>query len=305
MRLATIAAASLAFLAAAACKPSRPRSPAPEPAPRGRSPSTAASLNILRATCPRPACAGSGCRRAARSPAQAAELLQHRADGAGRELHRRAARQGQEGRARAGHGRAPPEASSCACGCTRSATASWSVRADPSRYDYPGSAWVVCLPSSRLTESSPPTTTPIACRGAIRRGATAHVAIPLVPALAPPAPARGDRRLVSGLRRRRRAAAALTEPTGPPGRHQHERRRAGPGRLHPVGGRRGERRDRTGGTAHDRRARVGSASDCAEWCVGELRGAGQNPRAVSVVAGQTVSETFAIVCTQPPPVTGG
>jgi hypothetical protein len=32
---------------------------------------------------------------------------------------------------------------------------------------------------------------------------------------------------------------------------------------------------------------------------------GQNPRAVSVVAGQTVSETFAIVCTQPPPVTGG
>ena len=32
---------------------------------------------------------------------------------------------------------------------------------------------------------------------------------------------------------------------------------------------------------------------------------GQNPRAVSVVAGQTASETFAIVCTQPPPVTGG
>jgi hypothetical protein len=32
---------------------------------------------------------------------------------------------------------------------------------------------------------------------------------------------------------------------------------------------------------------------------------GQNPRAVSVVAGETVSETFAIVCTQPPPITGG
>lgn len=32
---------------------------------------------------------------------------------------------------------------------------------------------------------------------------------------------------------------------------------------------------------------------------------GQNPRAISVVVGETVSETFAIVCTQPPPVTGG
>ena len=41
MRLATIAAASLAFLAAAACKPVPASVPAPEAAPRGRSPSTA------------------------------------------------------------------------------------------------------------------------------------------------------------------------------------------------------------------------------------------------------------------------
>ena len=32
---------------------------------------------------------------------------------------------------------------------------------------------------------------------------------------------------------------------------------------------------------------------------------GQNPRAVSVVAGETVNETFAVVCEQAPPVTGG
>jgi hypothetical protein len=32
---------------------------------------------------------------------------------------------------------------------------------------------------------------------------------------------------------------------------------------------------------------------------------GQNPRAVSVVAGETANETFAVVCAQPPPVTGG
>ena len=32
---------------------------------------------------------------------------------------------------------------------------------------------------------------------------------------------------------------------------------------------------------------------------------GQNPRTTSVVAGETVSETFAVVCVQPPPVTGG
>ncbi|HEY7613768.1 MAG TPA: hypothetical protein VH764_12285 [Gemmatimonadales bacterium] len=32
---------------------------------------------------------------------------------------------------------------------------------------------------------------------------------------------------------------------------------------------------------------------------------GQNPRTVSVVAGETVNETFAVVCVLPPPVTGG
>jgi hypothetical protein len=32
---------------------------------------------------------------------------------------------------------------------------------------------------------------------------------------------------------------------------------------------------------------------------------GQNPRTVSVVAGETVNETFAVLCVQPPPVTGG
>lgn len=46
MRLATIAAATMAFLAAAACKPIPASEPAPEAAPRGRSPSTAATLGI-------------------------------------------------------------------------------------------------------------------------------------------------------------------------------------------------------------------------------------------------------------------
>ena len=46
MRLATIAAATIAFLAAAACKPIPASEPAPESAPRGRSPSTAATLGI-------------------------------------------------------------------------------------------------------------------------------------------------------------------------------------------------------------------------------------------------------------------
>jgi hypothetical protein len=47
MRLATIAAASIAFLAAAACKPIPASEPSPQPSPhRGRSPSTAATLGI-------------------------------------------------------------------------------------------------------------------------------------------------------------------------------------------------------------------------------------------------------------------
>ena len=47
MRSATIAAATMAFLAAAACKPITVSEPAPEPAPSNRrSPSTAATLGI-------------------------------------------------------------------------------------------------------------------------------------------------------------------------------------------------------------------------------------------------------------------
>jgi hypothetical protein len=47
MRLATIAAATMAFVAAAACKPIPASEPSPEAAPpRGRSPSTAATLGI-------------------------------------------------------------------------------------------------------------------------------------------------------------------------------------------------------------------------------------------------------------------
>ena len=47
MRLATIAAATLAFVAAAACKPVPASEPAPDPRPsHGRSPSTAATLGI-------------------------------------------------------------------------------------------------------------------------------------------------------------------------------------------------------------------------------------------------------------------
>ena len=47
MRLATITAATMAFVAAAACKPIPTSEPAPEPSPsRGRSPNTAASLGI-------------------------------------------------------------------------------------------------------------------------------------------------------------------------------------------------------------------------------------------------------------------
>ena len=46
MRLATIAAAAMAIITAAACKPVPATEPAPEAAPRGRSPSTAASLGI-------------------------------------------------------------------------------------------------------------------------------------------------------------------------------------------------------------------------------------------------------------------
>ena len=47
MRLATIAAASMAILAAAACKPVPASEPSPQPsAARGRSPGTAATLGI-------------------------------------------------------------------------------------------------------------------------------------------------------------------------------------------------------------------------------------------------------------------
>ena len=47
MRLATIAAATMAILAAAACKPIPASEPSPQPSPaRGRSPSTAATLGI-------------------------------------------------------------------------------------------------------------------------------------------------------------------------------------------------------------------------------------------------------------------
>lgn len=47
MRLATIAVAAMAFLAAAACKPIPASEPSPEPPPRARrSPSTAATLGI-------------------------------------------------------------------------------------------------------------------------------------------------------------------------------------------------------------------------------------------------------------------
>ena len=300
MRLATIAAASMAFLAAAACKPSRPRSPRPRLRP-GAEPQHG-RLAQHRAHLPRPGM----CRvwmpdepPGHQPKPRSCSGIERTAPAGGYIVER----PGKD--KKVVHVRVMDErrrASSSACACTRSATASWSARADRSPIlDYPGSAWVVCLPSSRLTGPSSPTTAPTACRGAIRRGPTAHATI------------RWSRLSAAGSSRRPsrciRPAAEATEADSPSRRPARSRSsptrpaRAGSGRLHCRWTTWRAARSRNG-TADDRRAESG-ARNCAEWRVGELRGAGQNPRAVSVVAGETVSETFAIVCTQPPPVTGG